>query len=141
MKEILAEAAAANGGAQVLAGCSDDPRVRGLGARAAQTPDRSILERLEQLDLQRLLHQTDLVEEDRAAMSELQQTGLGLLCVGERAALEPEQLRFEQRVGNRRAVDVDESRVSARTGLVNEMRDQSLAGAGLALDQDRRETA
>ena len=47
-------------------------------------------------------------------MSDLQQAGLGLPGVGERAALEPEELGFEQRVGNRRAVDVDECRAGAR---------------------------
>ena len=72
----------------------------------------TILERLEQLDLQGVGHQPDLVEKDRAAMRDLQQSGLGLSGVGKRATLEPEELGFEQRVGNRRAVDVDECRIA-----------------------------
>ena len=78
-----------------------------------------ILERLEQLDLQRVRHQPDLVEEDRAAMRDLQQAGLRLLGIGERAPLEPEELGFEQRVGNRRTVHVDKRRIRARAHLVD----------------------
>ena len=110
MIEILAESPGANRGGQVLARRREHPRVGRLGARAAKPPDRTILERLEQLDLQRVRHQPDLVEEDRAAMSDLKQARLGLLRVGERAALESEELGLEQRVGNRRTVDVDERR-------------------------------
>ena len=62
-------------------------------------------------------HQADLVEEDRSAMRDLQEAGLGLTGVGERAALEPEELGLEQGVRNGRAVDVDERRVGARAVL------------------------
>ncbi len=110
MVEVLAKSSGANRGGQILARRREHPRVGRLGARAAEAPDRTILERLEQLDLQRVRHQPDLVEEDRAAMSDLKKTGLGLLGVGERAALEPEELGLEQRVGNRRAVHVNEGR-------------------------------
>ena len=95
MEEIFPEAPAADRGGQILAGGGDDPRVCRFGARAAETPDRVLLERLQQLDLQRLLHQADLVQEDRAAVGKLQQARLRLLRVGERAPLEPEQLGLE----------------------------------------------
>ena len=92
-------------------------------------------------DLQRVGHQADLVEKNRPAMCHLQEAGLGLPRVGERAALESEKLRFEQCVGNGCAVDVHERRSCPRPGLVDDLRDQPLARAGLTLNQDRRQAA
>ena len=62
--------------------------------------------------------------ENRAAMSDLQQSGLGLSGIGKRATFEPEELGFEQCVGNRRAVDIDECRIRSRAHPVNEVRDE-----------------
>ena len=56
---------------------------------------------------------------------------------GERAAHVAEQLRLEQRFGNRAAVDRDEAIRPARAVVMNRARGQLLAGAGLARDQDR----
>ena len=67
-------------------------------------------------------------------MSDLKQTCLGLPGVGERAALESEDLGLEQGLGNGCAVDVDEGRARTRASLVDEMGNQSLAGSGLSLD-------
>ena len=53
------------------------------------------------------------------------------------AADVPEQLGFEERFGNGRAVHLDERHVALRAARVNGARDQLLAGAGLAGDQDR----
>src|SRR5262249_9487751 len=70
-------------------------------------------------------------------MREPEEPGLGL--VGrERAALIPEQLRFEQIVGNRRTVDVDERSSRAGARPVDGPHDEALAGAGLAAQEDRR---
>ena len=56
---------------------------------------------------------------------------------GERAAHVAEQLGLEQRLRQRAAVDRDEPLVAARAVVVDRARDQLLAGAGLAVDQDR----
>jgi hypothetical protein len=71
----------------------------------------------------------------------LEQTALGLARVGEGAALESEHLGLEQRSRDGRAVHVDEGAVRPGTGPVERVGDQTFAGAGLALDQDRRQTA
>ena len=73
-------------------------------------------------------------------MRELEEPGLGLVGARERAALIPEQLRFEQIVGNRRTVDVDERSSRAGARPVDGPHDEALAGAGLAAQEDRRET-
>ena len=54
---------------------------------------------------------------------------------GERAALVAEQLALEQRLGERRAVQLHERALGARAALVDGGRDQLLAGARLAGDQ------
>ena len=56
----------------------------------------------------------------------------------ERPFLVPEELRFEQRLGNRRAIDGDEWAVGPRTERVQRSREQLLAGTALALEEDGR---
>ena len=56
---------------------------------------------------------------------------------GERAAHVAEQLGLEQRLGDRAAVDRHEPLRAARAVVVNGARDELLAGAGLAGDENR----
>ena len=56
---------------------------------------------------------------------------------GERAAHVAEQLRLEQRLGDRRAVHLDQRHVALRAAVVDRARHQLLAGAGLAGDEHR----
>src|SRR5439155_2747377 len=78
-------------------------------------------------------------EADRPALGGLQQAQLRAARVGEGAPLEAEHLGLEQRLGDRRAIDVDERPVRARPGAMQHAREQPLARSRLALDQDRRE--
>ena len=55
---------------------------------------------------------------------------------GERALLVAEQLRLDQVLRDRRAVDLDERALGALAVVVDRVGDQLLAGAVLALDQD-----
>src|SRR5262249_56279064 len=87
-------------------------------ARRAEPAHDVFLENLEQLRLHRLGKETDLVEKDRAAVGGLEETGLGLTGVGERAALETEELGLQQRLGDRGAVHVDERTLGARPGAM-----------------------
>src|SRR5690606_17305565 len=79
----------------------------------------------------------DLVEEDDAAVGDLEQAALGGLGVGEGAALVAEQLALDELLGERRAVDRDERARAARAARVDGARDDVLAGAALAEEQDR----
>ena len=139
MVEILAEAPLADGDAQVLVGRRHDPHVHGLVARGAEPPHHAVLQHLEELGLQRLRQQPDLVEEDRAAVGGLEEPGLRAPRVREGAPLEAEHLGLEQGLGDRRAVHVHERPIGARAGPVDHPREEALAGAGLALDEDRRQ--
>jgi len=71
-------------------------------------------------------------------VSSLDRPGPRLARIGEGASLEAEQLRFDQGRRDGRAVEVDEGARRAGACLVDGPREQSLAGARLALEQDRR---
>ena len=58
--------------------------------------------------------------------------------VGEGPFLVAEQLAFEQRLGDRRAVDGDERLIAAAAEVVDRLADDFLAGAVFAEDQHRQ---
>ena len=95
-------------------GGADDARVDRDRLAPADPLDHPLLQEAQQLDLQRQRDVADLVEEQRAAMGQLD-LALGRLDrAGEGALLVAEQLAFEQVLGDRRAVDRDEARRRAR---------------------------
>ena len=108
---------------------------------AADAPKRLLFEHAQQLRLQRRRHLADFVEEHGALVGLLEQAALLLARVGERAALVAEQLRFEQRLGQRRARDVQERPRRAAAQVMNDLGDQVLARAALARDQHGRRRA
>src|SRR5262249_4194884 len=86
-------------------------------------------------------HLADLVEEQRAAIGQLHQALLRRLGVGECALLVAEQLALEQGLSDRGTVDFHERRIPPRALVVQAARDELLAGAALAVDQDGRRLA
>jgi hypothetical protein len=138
--EVLAKTPGTGGGGEIRARCRDHPGVDRLAPRAAQPAKRLFLDHLEELTLQALRQERHLVQEDGAAVGELEQARLGLAGVGEGPALLAEELRLEQCFGNRRAVEVDEGPVPSGAGPVHRAGEEALAGAGLALDQDGRQS-
>ena len=140
MEEVLAKATLLGRPRQIDARRGDDPDIDDLRPRAAQPPDGLVLDHLQELRLEPLGEQPHLVEKDHAAVRDLEQPRLRLAGVSEGAPLESEQFRLDERLGERRAVDVDERAVDAGPSPVDRPGEQSLAGAGLALDQDRRQT-
>src|SRR4029077_21244669 len=66
------------------------------------------------------------------------QPRLGLACARERAALPAEQLGFQERLRDGRAVDVDERPPGTNARAMNRRRHQALAGSRLAENQNRR---
>ena len=95
-EEILAELPVGDGRLEIAVGRGDDPHVDLDVLPAAEPRELAVLEHLQQLRLQRRAHLADLVEEHRPVVGELELAGLVLDGAGESAALEPEQLRFEQ---------------------------------------------
>jgi hypothetical protein len=97
-----------------------------------------VVEEVQQLGLCRGQELADLVEEDRAARGRGEQSPPILVRAGVSALHRSEELPFEERVGNRRAIHRDEGAVRAPSGLVDRPRHHVLADPGLAHDEDRR---
>jgi hypothetical protein len=108
-----------------------------LLALAAQAQHRAFLQRAQQLGLQRQRQLADLVQEDGAAVGQLEPAGAFTMAAGEGAAFVAEQFALEQRLGNGGAVDLDEGRVAARAGQVQRAGEQLLAGAAFTQQQHR----
>src|SRR5262249_10687292 len=79
-----------------------------------------------------------LIEEDRAAIGELETAKPALRGSGEGSLLVAEQLRRDQRWCNGRAVDADEGACGPPRSLVNGAGDELLAGSRLTRDEDGR---
>ena len=109
-----------------------------MHAGAAEAHELAFLEHAQQLGLDGRRHLADLVEEQHAVGRLLDAPGLGGHGAGERTALVAEQLRLEQLVGQRRAVDGHERTVAAARRVMDEPRDDFLAGARLAGQEHRR---
>jgi len=120
--QVLAKAPRAHGDLEVLAVSGEDPNIDRVGARASEPANRLLLDRGEKLALQPFRQETHFVEKERSPVRRLEQPGLGLLCIRERSALEAEELRFEQVLGNRGAVDVHEGPGRSRARAVDGMR-------------------
>ena len=99
--EILAEQPVGDARAQVAVGRRDDAHVDLHRVVAAERLDRPLLQHAQQLGLRRQRQLRDLVQEQRAAVRGLEAALAAVGGAGERAALVPEQLRLDQRVGER----------------------------------------
>ena len=136
--EVGAELAPCHRIVQVPVGRRDHAHVGPHRARAAQAHELALLQHAQELRLRGGRHLGDFVEKQHAARRQLNLTGLGLLRAGEGAALESEQLRFEQLLRQGRAVDRDERTAAPRRAAVDEPGHDFLAGPRLALQAGRR---
>ena len=113
-----------------------------IGWVAAHPEERPALQHPQQLHLGGQRDLADLVQEDGAAVGQLEPAQPPLGRAGEGALLVAEQLRLEQGLRQRGAVHRDEGLVPPRGEVVQPLGHQLLAAAALALDQhgagDRR---
>src|SRR5215218_1677 len=135
--EIRAESSLLDALRERLVGGGENARVAPQLGGAAEATEGPLLEHLEQLRLHLGDDLADLVEEEGAAPGDLEQPALGLLRVGEGAALVPEQLTLEEGGAERRAVHFDEGLCRARRALVDTASDEALASTRLADDEHR----
>jgi hypothetical protein len=134
VEQIEPEAAALDEIRQRVIRRRDDPGVDLPRAGPADTLDRHFLDGAQQLGLRRRGEIRDLVEKQRAAMRVLEFAAPRSHARRD-AILDPEQLRLEQRLDDRRAVDRDEGTLAARGQIVNLLRDELLPYAALPFDQ------
>ena len=104
---------------------------------AAEALDPLVLEDAQELGLERRRHVADLVQEQGAAVGDLELAAAGRSRAGEGPALVAEQLALEQRLRDGGAMDRDEWSVRARASGVDGARQPFLANARLAQDDQR----
>ena len=136
--EVVAEGALRLLGREVPVGRADQPE-RALAPRVAPDAlERALLDDAQQLGLERHRELADLVEEERAAVGQLERALAGGGRAGEGALLVAEELAPGQRRDDRAAVeDHQPLLVRPRVELVDELSDPLLAGPALAGDQHR----
>src|SRR5271168_1722563 len=132
--EVLAEAILAHRFLQVLVRGREQPEIHGYGPLAAQVNDRVVLEHAEQLALEGQGERADFVQEERAAVRQLDAALLGLRCSGKGALFIAEKLGFHQGFGKGGTVDAGEGTAAPVAQVVDGVRDQLLAGAALPAD-------
>ena len=103
---------------------------------AAHARDLALLQHAQQVGLRLQADVADFVEKYRAAFGDFKFSLLAVLRAGERAFFMAEEFAFEQRLGQRAAVDHDQRMKTAHAGGMNGAHDQLFAGSALARDQD-----
>ena len=101
----------------------------------AHAADLAALEHAQQLGLHGSGQFADFVQEQRAAVGDLEQADPVIVGAGEGAFAVAEQLALDQVFGQRAAIDGDERHVASRALVVHGAGHQFLAGAGFAADQ------
>ena len=135
--EVLAEAPLLHPLLQLAVGGGDDAHVHRPLLVGADRDHGAVLEHPQQLGLGRQRHVADLVQEQGAAVGELELALLGGVGAGEGALDVAEELGLDQGLRQGGAIDGDEAPPRAFREPVQGARHQLLAGAGLAQDQHR----
>jgi hypothetical protein len=107
-QQVVAEAPRCNGLIEIQARRGNHPHVDVDVRLAAETRELALLKHVQQLRLQRQRQGAELVEKQRAVVGELEFSGFVLDLTAQHAALEPEELWFEQLGREGRAVDLHE---------------------------------
>src|SRR5690606_12485653 len=113
MVEVEAEGAPIDGAGEIAVGRGENADVDQSILNAADAPEAHRLEHPEELRLDARAEVADLVEEEGAAVGELEQPSLRGLRVGEGAALVAEELALGELLAERGTVEVDEARLGA----------------------------
>ena len=95
----------------------------------------AVLEKPQEQGLHAQAHLADFVQEQRAAVRELELAGLVAVGAGEAALDVPEELGLEERFRQAGAIDCHERRLLARESAVDVARHEVLADAALACDE------
>src|SRR5579859_126139 len=105
-------------------------------ADVSHAPKLFFLEYLQQLGLNIGIDVANLVEKNRASMTNFEQPGLDVDRARERPLLVAKQLGLKEFAGQASAVEIDEGLFGARSVLVQPGRQNSFSRPGLALNQN-----
>src|SRR5215813_10165840 len=136
--EILTEELRSDHFGEISIGRRDDAHVGLERLCPAETFEFVLLQHAEELWLHLQGHLADLVEEQRAAVGELEASDPLCGRAGEGAAFVAEQLALEQGRRNGGAVELHERPSAPTAGVVNRAGNQLLSCSGLSEDEDGR---
>src|SRR5690606_31353398 len=137
--QVLTKLAAGAELGQIDLGGADHPHVQVYLLVAADTTEAAVLQKAQQFGLQPRAHLADTIEKQRAAGGQLQQAELAFRARPfEGAGAVTDQHVFGQGLRQAGEVEGHERLLPTRAGQVAGTCQQLLAGAGLALDQQRR---
>ena len=123
---------------EMTVGRGDDPHIDLDRSPAAQPFEFTFLQYAKELGLQFERQLTYFIEENGRTVGDLKATRLPRDRTSKGALLPPKQLGFDQGGGQRRAIDLDHRAVFSCARIVNGLRKDLLAGAGLAEQENRR---
>src|SRR5690606_4215607 len=135
--EILAKGAFDDEIAQDSIGRGDQSKVDWRRRSAAEPSHFALLKHSQEFPLLGEIELADLVEKERPSVGSFDEASFRAFGARERSSFEAEDLGFEERLGNRRAVLGDERAVATRAEAMDGIRDELLSGAALAFDEDR----
>ena len=133
---VFPELAARDHRRELAIGRGHDPHVHFAAGAGAQHLEGPVLQHPQHLDLRGRIEIADLVEEDRAAVRDVEASLAIGTRVGEGAAHVAEHLALEQRRGYAAEIDLDERLRGPAAVAVDRLGDQLLAGAALTGNQD-----
>ncbi len=138
VEEVFAEAPGCNLPEQVPVRRGDEPHIDPDHLLAADAGDLPFLEDAEELHLHPERHLAHLVQKEASPVGLAELSLLPPVGPGEGPLLVAEELRFQQGLGDRRAVELDEGALLPEAVEVDEPRDHLLARPRFAGDEDRR---
>ena len=121
---------------QVQVSRGQNSNIRAVVSRRSEALHFFRLDGSKNLGLSQRAHVPDLIEEHGTAVGGHQLALIRQVGAGKSAPLVTEQLAFQQRIGDRGAVDGDQGMGSADAILMNQLRHQFLASPGFPRDQD-----
>ena len=141
VKKIFAKFIFLDGGFEIAMRGGEDAHIDTNVFVAADALEGAFLEDAEKFRLCVGMEVADFVEEDSSAVGLLEFANAAIGRAGEGAAFVTEQFAFQEIAGNGGAIHCDERFVGAIAVLINGARDEFLAGAGFAANQDRDRSA
>src|SRR5690348_4052431 len=134
IKQIGAKRARLARVVEVFVACCNDSDVDWNRSLAADAIDRSLLQNAEHLGLSRETEIADLIEKERATIGRFE-FSRSLFDSGGHAPLDTIQFRFDQILGQSRAIQRDERLIVAWAVVMYRLGNQFLSSAALPLDQ------
>ena len=136
-KEVPAETACGDLPFEVAVRGGDQTHIDPRGARFSDLDELPAFEHPQQFGLQFGRHLPDLIEEQRAFVGLFEESFLVFGGSRKTACTVAEQLAFEQLLRKGRTVDRDKSLPGPRTGVMNGLGEDLLAGSRFAREQHR----